>query len=183
MRERGSGRRAPESPVDRTLAVADRQARAAEELLDVRLRLEGPPVEIEVRNPVHGTRYRVFLPAYPELEPGLCTCTDFARRGLGTCKHIEATRAWLGEHPVPEPRPERSASSGADEQLWKRIDRRLERLRENAPRNIREVEAVGRLLIDGDEPSGEGTEEGVGEEVGRRAAGKRRPTPTSRARP
>ena len=29
------------------------------------------------------TRYRVFLPGYPDRDGALCTCTDFARRGIG----------------------------------------------------------------------------------------------------
>ena len=80
---------------------------------------------IEVRNPLHKTSYLVMRPAFPEREPALCTCTDFARRGLGTCKHIEATDRWLARHasdPVPGPhRPEVRPAA-----VWREIDRRIE---------------------------------------------------------
>jgi hypothetical protein len=64
----------------------------------------------------------VVLPAYPAREGGFCTCTDFARRGIGTCKHLESAWLWVEEHAAeaaslaPEP-PE-----GGD---WTEIDRAL----------------------------------------------------------
>lgn len=80
---------------------------------------------LDVRNPLHGTEYRVLLPEFPRPDSALCTCTDFARRGLGTCKHIEAAFAWLSSHPEASAlgRPEAPGPSARG--LWKEIDRRL----------------------------------------------------------
>ena len=102
------------------MAVAERRQRAIDEPLDVRVRSTEPFLEVEVRNPIHRTGYLVLLPTYPALDVRLCTCTDFARRGLGTCKHVEAVLRWIADHPVdrrvgPKARPR----SG----LWKSIDR------------------------------------------------------------
>ena len=47
----------------------------------------------EVRSP-SGRSYRVVLRALDEAHSG-CTCQDFATNLLGTCKHIEATLAFL----------------------------------------------------------------------------------------
>ncbi|MCI4339848.1 MAG: hypothetical protein L3J73_01075, partial [Thermoplasmata archaeon] len=71
-------------------ARTQRRVRALESPLDVRPRPDGRFVRLEVRNPVPGTRYDVLLPAFPDRSGGFCTCTDFARRGIGTCKHLEA---------------------------------------------------------------------------------------------
>jgi hypothetical protein len=92
----------------------------------VRERPGAPYPQFEVRNPLHGTVYLVMLPEYPERSAELCTCTDFARRGLGTCKHIEAAYRWRGDHPPSEPTATgpRSGSSGPGP-LWKEIDRRM----------------------------------------------------------
>jgi uncharacterized Zn finger protein len=79
---------------------------------------------LEVRNPMHDTHYLVLLPEYPDRSSAMCTCADFARRGLGTCKHVEAGLRWLHFHPKDAARgpdePERSTL------LWPEIDRRLE---------------------------------------------------------
>lgn len=94
------------------------------EPLDVRLRLDQPFPLLEVRNPLRGTAYLVMLPEFPERTVALCTCTDFARRGLGTCKHIEAGFRWLSEHPDARPlRPPTRPSHGGS--LWKKVDQRL----------------------------------------------------------
>lgn len=104
-------------------AVDERRQRAIEEPLDVRVRATQPYLRIEVRNPIHETRYLVLFPTYPSLDTALCTCTDFARRGLGTCKHIEAALRWLADRPVTRPvGPRPLARSGT----WKRIDRALD---------------------------------------------------------
>jgi hypothetical protein len=106
-------------------AVAERKIRSVEEPLDVRLRSARPYPLLEVRNPIRETQYLVMLPEFPARESALCTCTDFARRGLGTCKHLEAGFRWLTEHPDAPPllpddgRPPRSAA------IWKRVDQRL----------------------------------------------------------
>ncbi|MGI0131798.1 MAG: hypothetical protein ACREDK_01685 [Thermoplasmata archaeon] len=96
----GSGR----SPaVDRSVQEAQRRHRALEEPFDIRPRTDLPFAAVEVRNPIRQTHYLVLLPAAPSQESAMCVCIDFARRGLGTCKHLEATRLWLTEHPGPLP--------------------------------------------------------------------------------
>jgi hypothetical protein len=97
-----------------------------EEPLDLRLRQREPYPIVEVRNPLHKTSYLVLRPTYPERTPALCTCTDFARRGLGTCKHIEAADRWLSNHPTATPAPGPKASFSPDS-AWQEIDRRLAR--------------------------------------------------------
>lgn len=92
-------RRAPSDPAEREVQTARRRSRALEEPLDVRPRGDAPFPELEVRNPVRQTRYRVLLPAWPSRESAMCVCADFARRGLGTCKHLEAAWIWLDTHP------------------------------------------------------------------------------------
>ncbi|MCI4359979.1 MAG: hypothetical protein L3J95_06165 [Thermoplasmata archaeon] len=76
-----------------------RRTRALEESLDVRPRPGTLSARFEVRNPRRETRYSVFLPAFPLRDGAMCNCTDFGRRGLGTCKHIESVLLWLSEHP------------------------------------------------------------------------------------
>lgn len=165
-------------------ALAARRRRAVEELLDVRLRAREPYVVLEVRNPVHRTSYRVLFPEYPHRDSALCTCTDFARRGLGTCKHLEAGWSWLASLPeLPEPALPRAPPAASDE-LWGEIDRRLERWGRSVPSRIQEVEAAGAPLFEESSTPGPGlgTTE-AGETVGRGKAGRTRSRPTSRARP
>ena len=107
-------------------AVDERRQRAIEEPLDVRVRATQPYLRIEVRNPIHETRYLVLFPTYPSLDTALCTCTDFARRGLGTCKHIEAVDRWLATHPDAAPSPPLRPGP-APASVWREIDRRLAR--------------------------------------------------------
>jgi hypothetical protein len=173
-------RRPPARPTaaEEAEAVASRRMRAAEEPLDVRLRSAQPFVQLEVRNPVHRTSYRVLVPAYPSLEAAICTCTDFARRGLGTCKHLEAARAWLGEHPELPSAPPATAEPPNAEALWSAVERGLAQLALHEPESIRALERAGRALIDAPRE-----EKGRGEKVGRSANERSRPTPTSRARP
>jgi hypothetical protein len=77
----------------------DRRHRGREDLVEVRRRPELPLVAFEAVNRARGSRYPVYLPAAPSLEGGMCTCEDFARRGRGTCKHLEAVATFLSEHP------------------------------------------------------------------------------------
>lgn len=117
-------RRAPKTEPD-TEAIDARRARSLEEPLDARLRSARPYPLLEVRNPMHGTVYLVMLPEFPGREGALCTCTDFARRGLGTCKHIEAGLRWLVQHPdAPPLRPE-VPGRGRAASTWRRVDQRL----------------------------------------------------------
>ncbi|MGA7860825.1 MAG: hypothetical protein WCB19_03090, partial [Thermoplasmata archaeon] len=77
----------------------DRMARAVTERLRVRPVPGQPFWVLAVRNPVHHTHYQVFLPEYPSGEARFCSCVDFSRKGIGTCKHVEAATAWLESHP------------------------------------------------------------------------------------
>ena len=134
---RGRNRPAAPSPLERRALAEDRRLRAREELLEVRDRGGSPYLVLEVTNPVRGSRYRVFLPAYPELEPIVCECTDYSRRGLGTCKHIEAAREWLA-HDAPAGRAgEGSTGEPAPGRLWREIDaRQAHRGRDPAPESL-----------------------------------------------
>jgi len=100
----------------------ERRVRALESPLDVRPRPDDRFVRLEVRNPVHDTRYDVVLPAYPSREGGFCTCTDFARRGIGTCKHLESAWIWVTEHPSEVPFGGPNAAPLPD---WAEIDKAL----------------------------------------------------------
>ncbi len=136
------------TPAERNRAVGERKTRAVEEPLDVRLRTREVYPILEVRNPLHGTAYRVLLPEFPGAGSALCTCTDFARRGLGTCKHIEAGVAWLGEHPASPPLlpPRRGGVRSAT--VWKEVDRRIsEGSRAGMPESER-VRRAGAVLFE-----------------------------------
>jgi len=181
MRTSGSrGLPRPREPPDPE-AVASRRRRAAEEPLDVRLLAREPFVELEVRNPVHRTSYRVLFPEYPGRDGAFCGCTDFARRGLGTCKHVEAGWSWLGSLPrLPDvpPAPPRGRPST---EVWSEVDRALAERAGRPVQRIRELERVGASLFE--EPVGSpGKKEEGGETVGRRRSD-RTPTSTSRAHP
>jgi hypothetical protein len=130
---RPPGRRPPAVPLSnqqREVETERRRSRAHEELFDIRTVPRAPFFLLEVGNPLRGTRYRVYFPAYPLTEPSACDCTDYARRAVGTCKHLEAARLWLEEHPkgIPPGPPSRGPWSAA---LWREIDaRQLLRLRD-----------------------------------------------------
>lgn len=96
-RELGGGE-GPPVPADPEAERQARRTRGREELFDVRADRRSPFPALEVRNPGHGTRYTVFWPSYPRADSLSCDCADFAHRGLGTCKHIEAARLWAAEH-------------------------------------------------------------------------------------
>lgn len=102
---------------------------------------------MEVRNPLHRTSYLVMLPTFPDRSTALCTCADFARRGLGSCKHIEAAERWLTNHPDAAPStPGKPGPRTAA--VWKEIDRRGEKAaKETAPESLRTREA-GAALYD-----------------------------------
>jgi hypothetical protein len=121
-----------------------RRTRALEEPLDVRPRIGSFYAEFEVRNPRHATRYAVFLPEFPGKSGALCNCTDFGRRGLGTCKHIESVLLWMSEnsgsgHPQPAPFDGRAS--------WAHIDAAIERLVGDALVDPLSVRTPGFALI------------------------------------
>ena len=162
--------------------LAARRRRAAEEPLDIRVLAREPFVRLEVRNPLHRTRYLAVFPGYPARDAAMCTCTDFARRGLGSCKHLEAAWTWLEEHPLPAGADAEGATDAATAAVWPELDRRLERLRRTPPGRIGELEAVGGPLFETD-PAEAPTGKDAKEEVGRRGRGRRPPRRTSRGRP
>jgi hypothetical protein len=128
--------------------VTERRSRGLEEPLEARLLTRLAYPLLEVRNPVHRTRYLVMLPEFPEPGPALCTCTDFARRGLGTCKHIVAADRWLRANPqAPAPEGDRTDRPRASE-VWPRIDRRLAERPPGAERDIRELARPGACLFE-----------------------------------
>ena len=56
--------------------------------------------DFQVANPTSGGQYRVTIRGF---EPGdnACGCPDFKTNTLGTCKHIEAVLASLGDKASP----------------------------------------------------------------------------------
>jgi hypothetical protein len=129
--------------------LSERRSRALEEPLDLRLLQREPYPLVEVRNPLHRTAYLVMRPSFPEHVPALCTCADFARRGLGTCKHIEAADRWLTNHPDATPPPTVNVPV-LPCAVWKEIDRRLERVaRGDRPESLRWRDAGAALFETG----------------------------------
>lgn len=142
--------RATSRDTGRRDALDERRRRSVEEPLDVRLRAVEPYPVLAVRNPLHGTEYLVLWPTYPSPDVTMCTCTDFARRGLGRCKHIEAAARWMEGHPLE--RPDRSARTRSTARLgyglWKRIDRAVEDAASDpAPASLA-LRKAGRLLFE-----------------------------------
>ena len=109
----------------------------------------GPPaiVTLGVRNLNRQTHYTVYVPAYPDRTGAFCGCVDFARRDLGTCKHLEAAWLWLADH--PEARSAPSGPSAAP--LWAAIEHRLRCPSGPAPSSLR-IRYVGGALL-GREPA------------------------------
>jgi hypothetical protein len=66
-----------------------------------------------------GTRYRVLLPEAPAREGAQCSCPDFLTRGLGTCKHVEATLAHLALNPL---RPAPPAGPALPTVPWSEVE-------------------------------------------------------------
>lgn len=152
----------PAPPTGRGEEIADRRARALEEPLDVR-RLPGWFVRLEVRNPIHGTHYTVILPTFPSRDAAICTCTDFSRSGLGTCKHVEAAVRWMGAHPDqaadPDPQLQEPAPS------WTEIDERIRSVPAGASL-LQRMNWAGAGLTEA-LPIKKGEKEGVGHRGGR----------------
>ena len=134
-------------PLDVAEELSERRSRSLEEPLDLRLARREPFPLVEVRNPLHRTAYLVMLPTFPDRSVALCTCADFARRGLGTCKHIEAVERWLPNHPEAKP-PAPTKPGPRTSEVWKEIDRRVERsTRGSAPESLR-VREAGAVLFE-----------------------------------
>ena len=88
----------------------------------------------------------MLLPGFPDLHGAFCTCTDFAKRGIGTCKHLEAAAIWLEENPE-EVRTAPRTGVEAPRDLWPEIDRRLRgRARSRLPTPLR-VRLPGEALL------------------------------------
>lgn len=179
MSEHDALRPTARGATDDPWAVAERRSRAVEEPLDVVLLTRTPFPLLEVRNPLHRTSYRVMLPAFPDRTIEFCTCADFARRGLGTCKHIEAGSRWLERHPsAPTTLPDRSLDLTP---VWEELDRRIGApLSPAAPESLRWREAGATLYERSGTPYLAKVEKK--EEVGHGAKGRSRPSP-SRGRP
>ncbi|MCI4325930.1 MAG: hypothetical protein L3K00_08670 [Thermoplasmata archaeon] len=131
--------RPPPTPEDR----AERRSRALEEVLDVR-RVQGPPgvLTLEVRNPRRHSHYTLYIPAYPDRTGSYCGCVDFARRDLGTCKHIEAAWLWLSDHPDETEAPGAPTPSPG----WASIEKRSRHPKQDGPASAR-IRYVGELLL------------------------------------
>jgi hypothetical protein len=139
----------PLTDSERTQELERRRARAHEELFDIRLVPQSAFVHLDIVNPLRGSRYEVLMPGYPDLSTGVCTCSDFAQRDLGTCKHLEAVRLWLPDHPG-----EIGASGQADPSsatrtagVWEEIDRRISALREDGHPPSQRLRRPGRALV------------------------------------
>jgi hypothetical protein len=132
--------RPPPTPADR----AERRSRALEEVLDVR-RVQGPPgiPTLEVRNPRRHSHYTLYVPAYPDRTGAYCGCVDFARRDLGTCKHIEAAWLWLSDHPEEARAPEEPSGPAS---LWGAIEKRVRHPRKELPPSG-QIRYAGELLL------------------------------------
>jgi hypothetical protein len=150
MRRRERTERARRPPPSADVIREERRARrtrAVEEPLDVRPRDDLPFPSLEVSNPLHQTRYRVLLPGYPARDGAMCTCTDFARRGIGTCKHLEAGWIWLEANPLPNTHRKVGRKTREIQALWREIELRQSRL--PAPADLRGVDlrAPGAVLV------------------------------------
>lgn len=146
---RSASRAIPPEGAERDRATDERRYRALRELLDVREDPRAPAPAVQVGNPIHATHYRVYLPGYPALEPAACGCADYAHRGLGTCKHVEAARRWLSGHPGAVAIPHRSHGDAEAERLWRGIDDRIARKTDRRPASQRWRHAGALLYEEG----------------------------------
>lgn len=149
-REPGARDAPSKSRPDPAGARAERLARAIDEPFDVRPVPGLPTRALEVRNPVRKTHYLALLPAYPDRVGSLCTCPDFARRGIGTCKHLEAAFLWLQEHPEDGVAELPGPPSG----VWRAVDRALEESRRSQEPDALKYRRPGAVLFEMGERSG-----------------------------
>lgn len=112
---------------------------------------------------MHGTHYHVLLPTYPSREAAMCTCTDFSRSGLGTCKHVEAALRWIAAHPSEVADPQQGGPPISPS--WEEVDQRIRSVPPDAS-PVRRMTWAGRVLVE--EPRKEEREkEGVVHRGGR----------------
>ncbi len=64
--------------------------------------------DYQVTNPATGGQYRVGVRGF-DVGDNTCTCPDFRTNTLGTCKHVEAVLAALGEEAPPSLRQRKAA--------------------------------------------------------------------------
>lgn len=149
-RGRRSARTGPAvSEPERRQAREARRARAHSELFDVSEVPAYPYLLLRVGNPIRGTRYQVHLPTGPEGPEAVCECPDFGQRGLGTCKHLEAARLWLSDHPVLDRAPPVDHEPPWTAVFWSAFDSAVAegRTSPNLPWGLRN-RLGGRLLFD-----------------------------------
>lgn len=139
----------PQPPAD---AAQARRARAREEPLDVSWIATEPYLIALVRNPLHGTRYRVYAPDVEHLDAALCTCPDFAHRGAETCKHVEAVRM-VGREAPAERVPGSPRTRGTARKWWEAFAQRRSSL-DGLP-TLAQLRREGRALLDDLERPGE----------------------------
>jgi hypothetical protein len=99
---------------------------------------------LEVRNPRHQSHYTLYVPAYPDRTGTYCGCVDFARRDLGTCKHIEAAWLWLSDH--PEAVRAEAEETPETLSLWAAVEKRTRHPRKDLPASVR-LRFPGELLL------------------------------------
>ena len=78
-----------------------RRARAAHERFEVTYTPSSLGVPTWTIRGGSGQSYHVIVPAFPDRQGAQCSCPDFLTRGLGTCKHLEATLAKAASDPPP----------------------------------------------------------------------------------
>lgn len=105
-----------------------------------------PYMIAQVRNPLHGTRYRVYAPDLDHLDAALCTCPDFAHRGAETCKHVEAVRLAREGAATPPAAPARG--KGGARAVWESVMSGRAGGGQDRP-TLAALRREGRLLIDG----------------------------------
>ena len=91
--------RLPGLPAPDPEASQQRRERAAREHLQVIYEPTPLGVPSWIVSGPRGNRYRVLLPDAPSRDGAQCSCPDFLTRGLGTCKHVEATLAHVARTP------------------------------------------------------------------------------------
>ncbi len=84
----------PESALE-SRALAERAKRAAEEQMTVKSMAPAAPwADYTVANALSGKTYRVALRGM-ERGQSYCSCPDFRKNLLGTCKHVLKVQAWV----------------------------------------------------------------------------------------